>query len=147
MPTMRRDIRAVERYLECIYKIQEEGARAKTKEIARRLGVKQPSVTEMLAKLSEEGLVTYKPYRDAVLTERGARIGRAATRKHRVLEAFLHRTLGVKKGRVHAEACKLEHALSDDVEVRIVKLLGKPRTCPDDGKAIPYPDSEPEIWR
>jgi len=129
----------LEEYVECIYKIQEEGRhRARTNDIARRLGVKQGSVTPMLTKLHEKGLVIYEEYRGVVLTKKGVRLGRALTRKHRILECFLHGQLGMSKDRVHLEARRLGHALSDDVERRLVKVLGKPRICPDDGKPIPY---------
>jgi DtxR family Mn-dependent transcriptional regulator len=139
---MHKDARSKEEYLECIYKIQEEGRRATTNEMAKRLAVKQASVTGMLDKLSDEKLVAYESYHGAVLTRKGAEIGRAVTRKHRIIEAFLCNVLKVDKNRVHTEACLLEHALSDDVESRLIKFLGKPYECPDDHKPIPYVRSE-----
>jgi len=139
---MHKGSRSKEEYLECIYKIQEEGRRASTNEIAKRLAVRQASVSEMLDKLSDEKLVIYEDYHGAVLTKKGAQTGMAITRKHRIIEAFLYDVLKVKKSKVHVEACLLEHALSDDVESKLIKFLGKPTECPDDHKPIPYVGSQ-----
>jgi len=142
---MHKGSRSKEEYLECIYKIQEDGRRATTNEVAKRLAVKQASVTEMLDRLSDDKLVVYEDYHGAVLTKKGVEIGRAITRKHRIIEAFLYGVLKVDKSKVHVEACLLEHALSDDVESKLIKFLGKPDECPDDHKPIPYVGSKSAI--
>jgi len=133
----------MEEYLECIYRItEEEGRRASTNGIARHLRVKQGSVTPMLRRLHDAGHVAYEEYHGVILTEKGRKLGRSLTRKHRLLEYLLHRSLHVERGKVHAEACRLEHALSDDVEKKLIAFLGRPRSCPD-GKPIPYSGSAP----
>jgi len=127
----------VEEYVEAIYGIFEDGRKAKTNELAKVLKVKPASVTEMLRKLSRAGYVTYKPYQGATLTKKGFQSGVKLKRKHRLLERFLCDVLGVRKNRVHEEACRMEHALSDESETALDKMLGHPTSCPDDGKPIP----------
>lgn len=111
----------IEEYLEMLYRIKEKGGHAKTLALASALRIKPASVSEMLRKLERLGLVKYEPYYGAVLTKKGEDIGSRITRRHRILESFLE-FIGVKK-RVHAEACVLEHAISDEVEKRIEKLI------------------------
>lgn len=113
-----------EEYLEAIYRKKELGQTAKTKELATSLGVSEPSVTEMVKRLAGKGLVAYKPYGGAALTKKGEEIGRKITRKHRLIERFLI-SIGVKKGVIHEEACELEHAVSDEVEKKLRKIVGK----------------------
>ncbi|MEM3399231.1 MAG: metal-dependent transcriptional regulator [Candidatus Micrarchaeia archaeon] len=108
----------MEEYLEAIYRKKEKGETATTKDISEALKVSKPSVTEMFRKLSEKGLIKYEPYKGAVLTKAGEEIGRDITRKHRLIEKLLM-LLGVRKRRVHEEACALEHAVSDEVEKAI----------------------------
>jgi DtxR family Mn-dependent transcriptional regulator len=126
-----------EEYVEALYGILEEGRKAKTSEIAKVLKVKPASVTEMLRKLSREGYVTYTPYQGATLTKKGFQVGAKLKRKHRLLERFLCDILGVRKNKVHEEACRMEHALSDESERALDEMLGYPASCPDDGKPIP----------
>lgn len=133
----------VEEYLELLFTLTENGRIAKTTEIAKKLKISPASVTEMIQKLSKIGFLEYKAYKGVVLTEEGRKIARKMKRKHRMLEKFLHEQLKIKKENVHDEACKLEHALSDDVEDAICKLLNQPEKCPDDEKEIP--DCEKEI--
>lgn len=116
----------IEEYLEAVYRRKEKGETAKTKEIARVLGVSAPSVSQMFAKLARAGFIKYKPYRGAILTAKGERIGKGITRKHRLIEKFLL-LIGVKK-KVHDEACVLEHAVSDDVERAMERLVRKKST-------------------
>ncbi len=113
----------IEEYLESVYRRKEKGKTAKTNEIAKVLGVSAPSVSQMFAKLSRAGFIEYKPYGGAVLTMKGEKIGRSITRKHRLIEKFLV-FIGVKK-KIHNEACILEHAVSDDVERAMERLVRK----------------------
>lgn len=129
--------RSVEEYLKAIYSINEEGRPAKTTELARRLKVSPPSVTQMLKRLADEGLVEYSPYRGVILTGRGAALAQRIVRKHRLLERFLHDFLGLRKEKVHEEACRLEHGLSDEAAAALCRALKRPTTCPDDNKPIP----------
>ena len=105
---------SVEEYLEAIYSFNEKGQLAKNSELAKRLKVAPPSVTQMVQKLAEEGLVEYEPYRGALLTGKGTALAQKVVRKHRLLERFLHDFLGIGLDKVHDEACRMEHGLSDE---------------------------------
>jgi len=128
---------SVEEYLEAIYNFNEKGELAKNQNLSERLRVSPPSVTEMIKKLADEGLVTYEPYKGVLLTGKGTARAQKIVRKHRLLERFLHDTLGLKMEKVHEEACKLEHSISDEAAAALCDNLKSPMTCPDDGKPIP----------
>jgi DtxR family Mn-dependent transcriptional regulator len=114
----------VEEYLEAIYRLLERGERLTTINIAKELGISPSSVSEMLRKLDKRGYLHYQPYKAVTLGRRGRRLGRSVLRKHRLLERFLSR-MGVSKHRVHHEACRLEHAVSGELEKAIDKELGE----------------------
>jgi len=101
------------------------------------LNIAPASATEMLRKLSDEEYVNYSPYRGVTLTSKGLNIGERITRKHRLLERFLHDTLKIGNDKVHAEACAMEHSLSDEAERALCQVLNAPDKCPDDDKLIP----------
>jgi len=128
---------SVEEYLEAVYSFNEKGVAAKNSDLAERLGVTPPSVTQMVKRLADEGLVEYEPYKGVRLTGKGMALAQRVVRKHRLLERFLHDFLGLRKNRVHEEACKLEHSLSDEATAALCKALDVPETCPDDGNPIP----------
>ncbi|MDO9516626.1 MAG: metal-dependent transcriptional regulator [Methanosarcinaceae archaeon] len=122
----------IEEYLETIlYLIKKNKAPAKTKQIADELNISPPSVTEMVQKLSNEGLVEYTPYYGVEFTEKGAQEAARIKRKHQVLEKFLVDVLDVDTKVAHSEACELEHAVSDMVLERICAYIGHPDHCPD----------------
>ena len=121
-----------EEYLETILYLTKHGGRAKTRDIARTMDIKPPSVSEMLLKLRDEGLIDYAPYEGAVLTERGRAQAVQIERKHQLLETFLVDTLGVELDTAHNEACELEHSISEKTVDKICAFLGHPRYCPDD---------------
>jgi len=126
-----------EEYLEAIYTRQEGSAQvATTRDLADCLGVKDASVTEMLKKLSEKGLVNYTPYHGATLTEAGLKIATKVKRKHRLLERFLVDICGIDKYESHKQACEIEHVISDKAIDNLSTQLGNPATCPG-GSAIP----------
>jgi DtxR family Mn-dependent transcriptional regulator len=127
---MRKNI--AEEYLETILYLTKGGRMAKTKDIAEAMGIKPPSVSEMLTKLREEGYVEYQPYLGATLTEKGRAEAVQMERKHQLLETFLVDTLGVELDRAHEEACEMEHTISDSTVSKICSFLGHPRFCPDD---------------
>ena len=127
----------VEEYLEAIYSFNERGELAKNQNLSEKMKVTPPSVTEMIKKLADESLVTYEPYKGVLLTGKGMARAQNVVRKHRLLERFLHDTLGLKIDKVHNEACKLEHSISDETAAAICDTLKNPKTCPDDGKPIP----------
>ncbi len=114
----------VEEYLETIYRITEKGGRPTTTTIAGELGVSAPSVSEMLRKLDAKGYLRYEPYGGAILTAKGKAIGKTVLRKHRLIERFLI-AIGISKNKVHNEACKLEHTVSNDLENAIKKEIGE----------------------
>ncbi len=127
---------AIQDYLKEIYKLQAAGERATTSAIAGRMGVAPSSATAMLKKLAALGLVNHSPYRGVELTEAGGKIALEVIRHHRLLEQYLAETLGVGIDAVHAEADRLEHALSEEVEARIDEALGYPTHDPH-GDPIP----------
>ena len=128
---------SVEEYLEAIYSFNERGERAKNTDIAKRLKVAPPSVTQMLKKLADRGYVIYTPYKGTILTGRGMALAQRVVRKHRLLERFFYDYLGMDKGKVHDEACRMEHSLSDEAALALCDALDNPETCPDDEKPIP----------
>jgi DtxR family Mn-dependent transcriptional regulator len=128
---------STEEYLEALYKLTQHGAPASTSAISRLLNIAPASVTEMVQKLAEKGHVDYSPYQGVTLTPQGYRIAEKMTRKHRLLELFLHKILKIGKDKVHQEACGLEHALSDETARAMCKSLKAPYKCPDDGQIIP----------
>jgi len=128
---------SVEEYLEAIYAFNEKGELAKNQDLAERLRVSPASVTQMIKKLADEGFVTYEPYKGVLLTGKGAARAQKVVRKHRLLERFLHDALGFSNEKVHDEACRLEHSLSDEVTSALCEKMSNPPTCPDDGNPIP----------
>jgi len=128
----------VEEYLECMYKLEEQQGVCRTKSMSTRLGISQASVTEMLGRLAKGGYILYSPRQGALLTKKGLKVGRKMTRRHRLLEVFLYDKLGVSKSRVHKEACRMEHSVSDETEEKLIAFLRTPTNCPDDKRLIPY---------
>jgi DtxR family Mn-dependent transcriptional regulator len=127
-------------YLKAIYNLTRNGDLVSTTEISQKLEVAPASVTEMLKKLSDDDYIKYEPYKGSVLTVKGLREAQKVTRKHRLLETFLSDVLHIGKDKVHKEACQMEHALSDEAEESLCRLLKHPDTCSDDGKTIPACD-------
>jgi DtxR family Mn-dependent transcriptional regulator len=127
---------AVQDYLKAIYNLEASGERATTSAIARSLGVAPSSATSMVKKLAALGLVEHAPYRGAELTEAGRKIALEVVRHHRLLEVYLAETLGLGIDAVHAEADRLEHVISEELEARIDQALGFPTHDPH-GDPIP----------
>lgn len=115
-----------EEYLELIFRLTEEGKEPRVKEIASRLGISPASVSEMLRKLARDGFVEAERYGEIRLTKKGEEEGKRVLRKHRIIENFLV-LIGVKKKKLHEEACVLEHAVSDDVERRLLRAVKEGR--------------------
>ena len=128
---------AIEDYAKAIYALsrRQPGA-VSTTALAARLGVTPASVSAMIKKLDQRGLVTHAPYRGVQLTEAGERIALEVLRHHRLLELYLAEQLDVPWDRVHEEAEALEHVLSEDLEARIAAKLGHPTHDPH-GDPIP----------
>ena len=121
---------SVQMYLKEIYLLSQDGEYAKTGELAERLDVSPPSVTEMFGRLEADGLLEYEKRRGAVLTDDGEARARRLLRKHCRIERFLVEHLGVEEG-FHEEACRLEHAMSDDIADSLDRFVDLPESCPD----------------
>jgi DtxR family Mn-dependent transcriptional regulator len=125
----------VEEYLEAIHSLQEEGVKVIQARLAQRLGHSAPTVSEMVRRLREEGYVTTEG-RALILTSSGTKMAESVVRKHRLAERLLTDVIGLEWHRAHLEAGRWEHVISDEVEARLVELLGNPTTCPH-GNPIP----------
>jgi len=131
--------RSVEDYLKAIYQLSPEGRPASTSEIAHLLALSPPSVTGMVKRLSEHGLLEHVPYRGVQLTEDGRRAALRMVRRHRLIEAYLVEFLGYSWDTIHEEAERLEHAVSDTMVERMATALGNPDVDPH-GDPIPTAD-------
>jgi len=127
---------AVQDYLKAIYGLEAAGERVTTSALATRMGVSAPSATAMTKRLAELGLVERAPYRGVALTEDGEQRALEVLRHHRLLERYLADRLGLSLDEVHAEADRLEHALSEELEAKIDAELGYPTHDPH-GDPIP----------
>lgn len=134
--TMKEPSEAVEMYLETVYRLRETEGTARTSAIAQSLGISMGAVTNTLTSLERHGLVRRKRYRGVELTPRGEVIALRVLRKHRLAERLLTEVLGMKWSEVHEVACRLEHAITDDVARAVQTLLKNPRSCPH-GNPIP----------
>jgi DtxR family Mn-dependent transcriptional regulator len=130
---------STEEYLEAVYRLEREGPGVTTSGLAADLGVAPASVSGMLKKLTADGYLTYEARGHAALTEKGLAVAVRVMRRNRLAEVFLHDVLGLSWDVVHEEACRLEHAISDRVEARLVAVLGDPQVCPH-GLPIPPAD-------
>ena len=130
---------SMEDYLKTIFEVLERDERAATSTIAGRMGIAPSSVTAMLKRLDEMRLVSYEPYHGATLTDVGTKLALEVVRHHRLIELYLSEALGVPWDQVHAEAEKLEHVISEDLEQRMADALNDPRIDPH-GSPIPALD-------
>jgi DtxR family Mn-dependent transcriptional regulator len=137
---------SIEDYLKIIYKLQNGGASATkvtTSLIAERMEVTAASATNMIKKLAEMNLLEYTPYRGVALKTAGEKIALETIRHHRLIELYLSEALGYPWDEVDAEAERLEHAISEEFEERIDKMLGYP-TIGAHGEPIPNKDGHIE---
>ncbi|MFQ6114937.1 MAG: metal-dependent transcriptional regulator [bacterium] len=130
---------AIQDYLKIIYKLGANGEKVTTNAVAERLNVSQASVTGMIKKLAEIKLIRYTPYYGVELTNAGRKIALEIIRHHRLLELYLAEALGYSWDRVHDEAEKLEHVISEEFEDKMAEFLGNPTTDPH-GAPIPAKD-------
>lgn len=133
--------RAVQDYLKAIHLLGGSDRTVSPAEIAARLNVRAPSVTGMLKRLAEAGYIDYASRTGASLTELGRSEARRVIRRHRLVELFLHRVLGLDWSEVDAEAEALEHAISPRMEQAIARHLGEPVEDPH-GHPIPTADGQ-----
>ena len=130
---------AVEDYLKSLWKLGPNNVG--TQELADSLDVTPASVTKMILRLTDIGLVDHIPYKGASLTRKGELEALSVVRRHRLLETFLSQTLGLGREQLHVEAERLEHALSKELEAAIAEYLGNPTRDPH-GHPIPGPNGE-----
>ena len=128
--------RSQEDYLKALYLLGGGDSAVPTRELAQRLGISSPSVSEMVTRLSAQGLVEHDRYRGQQLTREGRKVALELVRHHRLLEMFLVQILGYSWDEVHDEAERLEHVISERMEQRIFELLGRPQLDPH-GHVIP----------
>jgi DtxR family Mn-dependent transcriptional regulator len=122
-----------ENYLKTIFELEHDHQKISNKNIAEMLNISAPSVTEMLAALTKEGLVTHTPYNEISLTKAGLAQARELVRKHRIWEVFLANKLHYAMADVHAASDILEHATDDKLADRLNDFLGHPKRCPHGG--------------
>src|SRR5216683_4291938 len=125
-----------EDYLKALYHLHGDSRPVPTRELAQRLGISSPSVSEMVSRLEAQGLVEHDRYRGQQLTREGRKVALELVRHHRLLEMFLVQVLGYSWDEVHEEAERLEHVISERMEQRIFELLGRPELDPH-GHVIP----------
>src|SRR5215468_6739455 len=127
---------ATEEYLEAILEIEEEGTVPIRARLVERLGLSAPAVSETVNRLVDHGYAELMDDRSLRLTEEGREIATSIVRRHRLAERLLVDVIGLEWEKVHKEADRWEHAISADVEEKLVQLLGDPATCPH-GNPIP----------
>ncbi|MEM3703639.1 MAG: metal-dependent transcriptional regulator [Candidatus Bathyarchaeia archaeon] len=130
-----------EEYIEAIYKLQKKSGVARTKELAEELNVVPGSITNTVTHLEKHGLVEHMPYKGVRLTAEGERLALNIIRRHRLAERLLTDILEAGWSDVHESACRLEHALTNDVLSLLEKRLGYPKFCPH-GNPIPTENGE-----
>lgn len=129
---------AFEEYCETIWELHEDDVEVIQARIAERLEVSRPAVSEMVQRLTQEGLAVVEAGK-IHLTADGLRLAEQVVRRHRLAERFLTDMLGLSWAEAHQEAGKWEHVISDSVEAAITRVLGNPTTCPH-GNPIPGTD-------
>jgi DtxR family Mn-dependent transcriptional regulator len=125
-----------EEYLEAILEIEEEGTIPIRARLVERLGLSAPAVSETVNRLVDHGYAELLDDRSLRLTDKGREVATSIVRRHRLAERLLVDIIGLEWEKVHKEADRWEHAISADVEEKLVQLLGDPATCPH-GNPIP----------
>jgi DtxR family transcriptional regulator, Mn-dependent transcriptional regulator len=125
-----------EEYLEQIFDLEEEGITPMRARLVERLGLSAAAVSETVGRLVDNGFVLMADDRTLGLTQKGRKLATSVVRRHRLAERLLLDVIGLEWEKVHREADRWEHAISADVEEKLVDLLGDPMTCPH-GNPIP----------
>ncbi len=120
-----------EDYLEAIFNCLDESDYASTKDVAKDLGIRPPSVTEMFQKLKSKGYIEYEKYRGAELTEEGENIAKSVRSTHRNIEKLLD-ILQVPEEKADEDACEIEHQLSDETVLQLEKFVKFIENCPQE---------------
>jgi DtxR family Mn-dependent transcriptional regulator len=121
---------AIEEYLQAIYTLADEGRSVIGARLAAFLGVSAAAVSEMVHRLEREGFVRLDPRKEVHLTAGGQRLADSIVRRHRLAERMLVDLLGYEWWKTHEEAERIEHAMSPEMEERLIRVLGDPQTCP-----------------
>ena len=123
-------------YIETLYEFHEKepGQYVRNGDLAKKLGIKPASATEMVQRLANKGFLEYVPYKGAKMTPSGIEYGKKMKRRHRLAEVLLD--IIPFDGNAHETACRLEHAIDDDLDVALEIMLGSPRLDPS-GRDIP----------
>jgi DtxR family Mn-dependent transcriptional regulator len=133
-------IDTTEMYLRTIFELEEEGIVPLRARIAERLHQSGPTVSQTVARMERDGLLTVEGDRHLQLSEQGRRLATAVMRKHRLAECLLVDVIGLDYADVHEEACRWEHVMSENVERKLLQLLGNPSVSPF-GNPIPGLDA------
>ncbi|MBW1851691.1 MAG: metal-dependent transcriptional regulator [Deltaproteobacteria bacterium] len=123
----------MEDYLEAIYSISNEKRVVRVKNIAKKVGVKMPTVTNMLKSLSQKGFIDYEKHEFLELTQKGRKVGKEIDRRHQIIRNFLTDILKVDSVVADAEACKMEHAMSSRTLDRLTQFIDFIQACPRTG--------------
>ena len=129
-------IDTTEMYLRTVYELEEEGITPLRARIAERLSQSGPTVSQTVGRMERDGLITVEGDRHLELTDRGRQQAMRVMRKHRLAECLLVTIVGLPWEQVHTEACRWEHVISDEVERRLLVVLGNPTQSPF-GNPIP----------
>ncbi|MEJ7838610.1 MAG: metal-dependent transcriptional regulator [Thermomicrobiales bacterium] len=132
---------SMEDYLKAVYRLEHDGTPVTTQRLADELRFSGPSVTNMVKRLAELRLLTHNPYHGVQLTQAGQQVALEVVRHHRLLELYLSEALGFDWDQVHAEAERLEHHVSEELEARMERVLGFPEFDPH-GDPIPSRSGE-----
>jgi DtxR family Mn-dependent transcriptional regulator len=133
---------AAEEYLQAIYTLTDESGPVVSARLAEFLGFSAPAVSEMVHRLERDGLVALDAHKEVRLTTAGKTQADSIVRRHRLAERFLVEVLGFEWWKTHEEAERLEHAMSAEMEARMVRVLGDPQTCPH-GNPMPGVAAKP----
>ncbi len=123
----------MEDYLEAIYSISREKRVVRVKNIAQKVGVKMPTVTNMLKTLSQNGLIEYEKHEYLELTPKGRKVGKEIDRRHQIIKGFLADILKIDPVIADEEACKMEHGMSSETLDRLTQFIDFVQTCPRTG--------------
>ncbi len=125
----------MEDYLETIFQLNREKGAIRVKNIAKKMGVKMPTVTNMLKTLNDKGLIDYEKHEYLELTRAGLKVGKEIERRHNAIRSFLTEILKLDPVSADEEACKMEHGMSSETLVRLIKFIEFVQSCPRTGES------------
>ena len=130
---------ATQEYLESIYWLYESGIERTQANLARALQVSQPSASEMLRRMADDGLVSRDDQKQIHFTDRGREVAERIVARHRLVEAYLVKVMGIPWDDVHEEAHAMEHSISPRLEAKMLEMIGDVHTCPHGHPIGDYP--------